>query len=377
MKVLLIFGTRPEAIKLAPVIKELEKRPEFKTKICVTAQHREMLDQVLHLFGIEPDWDLKLMRESQTLFDITASGLRGLEKVLKKEKPDVVLVQGDTTTAFVASLAAYYLKIKIGHVEAGLRTHDKYNPFPEEINRKLVDALCDLWFAPTERAKRNLLQEGVPKGKVFVTGNTVIDALLWMTQQQSAFSSRKKLEMWFKERYGILLDEKRVILVTGHRRESFGKDFEDICHGLKEIAERNEDVQLIYPVHLNPNVREPVYRILGSTENIHLIEPLDYALFVFLMNCAYLILTDSGGIQEEAPSLGKPVLVMRKKTERPEAIEAGTAEIVGTEAENIIKATQQLLDNKSKYEKMAKAVNPYGDGKAAERIVEILSQRIE
>lgn len=372
MKVLLVFGTRPEAIKLAPVIWELKKYPGIIFHVCVTAQHRQMLDQVLKLLGIEPDWDLNLMRENQTLFDITASGLRGLEKVFKNEKPDIVLVQGDTTTAFVASLAAYYLKIKIGHVEAGLRTYDNYNPYPEEINRKLVDALSDLWFAPTERAKRNLLQEGVPKEKIFVTGNTAIDALLWTVQQQSDSATRKRLESYFKEQYGILIDEKRIILVTGHRRESFRKDFESICNGLKKIAEHNKDVQIIYPVHLNPNVKEPVYRILGSTENIHLIEPLDYPHFVFLMSCGYLILTDSGGIQEEAPSLGKPVLVMRKKTERPEAVEAGTAKIVGTDAENIFKTAQELLDNKSEHEKMVKAVNPYGDGKAAGRIVEIL-----
>lgn len=367
MKVLAVLGTRPEAIKLAPVIKELEKHPTTISRVCVTAQHRQMLDQMLGLFEIEPDFDLNLMREDQNLFDITAWGLRSLGRILREEKPDIVLVQGDTTTAFAASLAAYYLKIKIGHVEAGLRTNDKYSPFPEEINRRLVDALSDLWFTPTERARQNLLREGIPEEKVFVTGNTVIDALLLVLGQASRVNSKLALTG-----FGLPTSDSRLILVTGHRRESFGEGFESICNGLKKIAEHNEDVQVIYPVHLNPNVKEPVYRILGETENIHLIEPLEYDRFAYLMNQAYLILTDSGGIQEEAPSLGKPVLVMRNVTERPEGIEAGTAKLVGTEAKTIIEATQQLLDDKSKYEQMAKAVNPYGDGKAAKRIVEIL-----
>lgn len=374
MKVLTIFGTRPEAIKLAPIIKELEKTPEISSRVCVTAQHRQLLDQVLQLFEINPDFDLNLMREDQSLFDITTSILRNLEGVLKEEKPDIVLVHGDTTTAFVASLAAYYFKIKIGHVEAGLRTYDKYNPFPEEINRRLVDVLCDLWLAPTESAKRNLLREGVPGDKIIVTGNTVIDALLWVTKRQAVPAVQEGMKGQLYDKFGISLDERRVILATGHRRESFGEGFENICRGLKKIAEYNPDVQLIYPVHLNPSVREPVFRILGNVANVHLIEPLDYALFVFLMNRAYIILTDSGGIQEEAPSLGKPVLVMRDKTERPEAIEAGTAKLIGTECDRIFTETQRLLDDRSEYEKMAKATNPFGDGRAAERIVQVLQK---
>lgn len=376
MRVLTIFGTRPEAIKLAPVIKELEKHPEVAPRVCVTAQHRQMLDQVLQLFGIEPDLDLDLMRENQSLFDVTARGLHALEGVLREEKPDVVLVQGDTTTAFVASLAAYYLRVKIGHVEAGLRTNDKYSPFPEEINRRLVDALSDLWFAPTKRARQNLLREGIPEERIHVTGNTVIDALLWVIGRQASVKSQKRMERMFADDYGLPTLNSRLILVTGHRRESFGEGFESICKGLKRIAEHNEDVQIVYPVHLNPNVREPVYRILGETENIHLIEPLEYDRFAFLMNQGYLILTDSGGIQEEAPSLGKPVLVMREKTERPEAIEAGTARLIGTDSESIFMETQELLSSRVSYEKMAKAANPFGDGRAAERIVQMLLREI-
>jgi len=372
MKVLTIFGTRPEAIKLAPVIKELEKNPEIVSRICVTAQHRQMLDQVLQLFEINPDFDLDLMREDQSLFDITASILQNLEEVLKEERPDIVLVHGDTTTAFVASLAAYYFKIKIGHVEAGLRTYDKYNPFPEEINRRLVDVLCNLWFSPTKNAKQNLLREGAPDDKIFVTGNTVIDALLWVTKHQASPAVQEAMKRQLYDKFDVSLDARRVILVTGHRRESFGEGFENICQGLKKIAEHNPDIQIIYPVHLNPSVRGPVFRILGDTTNVHLIEPLDYALFVFLMNRAYIILTDSEGIQEEAPSLGKPVLVMREKTERPEAIEAGTAKLIGTDCERIFTETQQLLDDQVEYEKMARATNPFGDGNAAKRIVQVL-----
>lgn len=370
MRVLTVFGTRPEAIKLAPVIKELEKHSEFESRVCVTAQHRQMLDQVLRLFGINPYWDLNLMRENQSLFYVTSSALRSLETVFREAQPDVVLVQGDTTTAFVASLAAYYLKIKVGHVEAGLRTHDKFNPFPEEMNRRLADALSDFLFAPTARAKQNLLREGFPKERVFVTGNTVIDALLWVRRQ------RVEGEGALSQFSQFLDTESRLILVTGHRRESFGEGFEKICRGLKMIAERNPDVRIVYPVHLNPNVKEPVHRILGGVTNVHLIEPLDYAGFVLLMDKAYLILTDSGGIQEEAPSLGKPVLVMREKTERPEAIEAGTARLVGTDSEQIFEETQRLLSDRTEYEKMARAANPFGDGRAAERIVQILLREL-
>ena len=376
MKIITVFGTRPEAIKLAPVIKELERHPGPVSRVCVTAQHREMLDQVLQLFDIKPDWDLNLMRNDQSLFDITARGLRDLQHVLEEEQPDVVLIQGDTTTAFVASMAAFYLKIRIGHVEAGLRTEDKYNPFPEEMNRRLADVLSDLYFAPTSRAADNLTREGIAEDRVFVTGNTVIDALLWMVEKQSTPLSQEELKRLFGEKYGLELNKKRVILVTGHRRESFGKGFENICQGLKLVAERNPDIQIVYPVHMNPNVREPVYRILGGVENVRLIEPLDYAHFVFLMKRAYLILTDSGGIQEEAPSLGKPVLVMREKTERPEAIEAGVAKLVGTESERIFRETQRLLTDETEYERMAHAANPFGDGKAAQRIVQVLLREL-
>lgn len=367
MKILTIFGTRPEAIKLAPLIKELQKHPAVTSRVCVTAQHREMLDQVLQLFNIKCDWDLDLMRKDQSLFGITARALQSLEGILKEERPDIILVQGDTTTAFVASLAAYYLKIKIGHVEAGLRTADKFNPFPEEINRRLADVLSDLWFAPTEKAKENLLQEGFPPGKIFVTGNTVIDALFLILHQESQAKNQLVLSD-----FGLATDDSRLILVTGHRRESFGKGFEQICYGLKKMAEHNKDIQIVYPVHLNPHVKEPVYRILGGVANIHLIEPLDYARFAFLMSQCYLILTDSGGIQEEAPALGKPVLVMRDKTERPEAIEAGTAKLVGTNSERIFLESQKLLDDHSEYKQMAKITNPFGDGRAAERIVNTL-----
>lgn len=373
MKVLIVFGTRPEAIKLAPVILKLKNQnSKFITKICVTAQHREMLDQVLNLFEIEPDYDLNIMKNNQSLFAVTADGLRKLEKVLKKEKPDIILVQGDTTTTFVATLAAYYLKIKIGHIEAGLRTNDKFNPFPEEINRRLTDCLADLYFAPTPKAKENLIKEGVDESKIFVTGNTVIDALLTTIRKQKNKKIQKALEKTFLTKYGISFDYKKLILVTGHRRESFGKDFSNICYGLKKIAINNNDVQIVYPVHLNPNVQRPVKKILNNINNIHLIEPLDYFSFVWLMNQAYLILTDSGGIQEEAPILGKPVLVMRKTTERPEGIKAGTAKLIGVDREKIFSETMKLLRDKNLYQKMAKASNPYGDGKAAQRIVNII-----
>lgn len=376
MKILSVFGTRPEAIKMAPVVKAISGAPmSIDSCICVTAQHRGMLDQVLRLFEIKPDWDLDLMRQDQSLFEITARGIASLEDVFRKESPDMVLVQGDTTTAFIASLAAYYLKVPIGHVEAGLRTNDKYSPFPEELNRRLVDVLCDLRFAPTERAKQNLLHEGIPEESVFVTGNTVIDALIWMVDQQADPSEKERLEDQFRGDYGLRFGEERIILVTGHRRESFGKGFESICRGLKKIAACNSDIDIVYPVHLNPNVQGPVLKILSGSKNVHLIEPLDYERFVFLMKRACLILTDSGGIQEEAPSLGKPVLVMREVTERPEAIESGTAKLVGTDSEAIWKATQTLLDDRGEYECMARVANPFGDGKAAERIVRILEEK--
>jgi UDP-N-acetylglucosamine 2-epimerase (non-hydrolysing) len=372
-KILIVFGTRPEAIKLAPVILQLKNHnSKFKTVICVTAQHRDMLDQVLDIFQIKPDYDLGIMKKNQSLFDVTVNGLKKLESILRKEKPDIILVQGDTTTTFIASLAAYYLKIKIGHIEAGLRTKDKFNPFPEEINRRLTDCIADLYFVHTKQAKENLLREGVAKRKIFVTGNTIIDALLMTVKKQSSKRIQKEIEQRFLLNYGISFDSSKLILVTGHRRESFGKDFENICKGLKKIARDNQDVQIIYPVHLNPHVQKPVRKMLSGIKNVHLIEPLDYFTFVWLMNRAYLILTDSGGIQEEAPSLGKPVLVMRKKTERTEGIVAGTAKLVGTDSKKIYSEAMKLLRNNRLYHKMAKAVNPYGDGKAAERICEYL-----
>ena len=369
MNVLLIFGTRPEAIKLAPVIQELRTRPETKPVVCVTAQHRHMLDQALALFKIQPHYDLNIMQANQSLFDITEQGLSNIETVLRNERPDLVLVQGDTTSAFVGALASFYQKIPVGHVEAGLRTYNKYSPFPEEMNRVLIDRLADFCFVPTEKARQNLLSEGVAKEGIFVTGNTVVDALLWAVQRLPS-SIPPELEPLLGR--GSKLSNHRLILVTGHRRESFGDGLENICRALCEIIKRNSDVEMIYPVHLNPNVREPIFRILGNVPRIHLTEPLGYLPFVQLMSLAYLILTDSGGIQEEAPALGTPVLVMRNVTERPEGIEAGTARLVGTKVASIVDAAQQLLDDEHEYEQMAKSVNPYGDGKAAERIVDIL-----
>jgi len=369
VNVLLIFGTRPEAIKLAPVIQELRTHAGIKPVVCVTGQHREMLDQVLSLFKIQPDYDLNIMRANQSLFDITRQALSKMEMVLKDERPDLVLVQGDTTTAFVGALASFYQKIPVGHVEAGLRTYNKYSPFPEEMDRVLIDHLADLCFVPTKRAQQNLLREGVAKEGIFVTGNTVIDALLWVMQRLPS-SIPQELEPLLGS--GSQLSRRRLILVTGHRRENFRQGLENICRALCEIVKRNNDVEIVYSVHLNPNIREPVFRILRNVPRIHLIEPLGYLPFVQLMRLAYLILTDSGGIQEEAPTLGKPVLVMRNVTERPEGIKAGAARLVGTNVTAIVEATQQLLDDEQEYEQMAKAVNPYGDGKTAKRIVDIL-----
>jgi len=371
-KILVVLGTRPEAIKLAPVIIKLkENDSKFKPVVCSTGQHREMLEQVLNVFDINPDYELGIMKPGQSLFDVTVNGLRKIEEVLNEVGPDFLIVQGDTTTSFMASLAAYYLKIKVGHVEAGLRSGDKYNPFPEEINRKLTDCMTDFFFAPTEGAKDNLLREGFDEGKIFVTGNTVVDALLITLEKQKDNEIQEIMEGRLREICGFSLDNDRIILVTGHRRESFGRDFESICLGLKKIAENN-NVKIIYPVHLNPNVKEPAKKILGSNKNIYLIEPLDYFTFVWLMSKAYLILTDSGGIQEEASALAKPVLVMRKKTERPEGIEAGTAKLVGVESEDIYGEARKLLEDEELYNSMAVAKNPYGDGKASERIVKIL-----
>lgn len=372
-KILVVLGTRPEAIKLAPVIMKLkENNSKFKPVVCSTGQHREMLEQVLNVFDINPDYELGIMKPGQSLFDVTVNGLRKIEKIMKEVEPEFVIVQGDTTTAFLASLAAYYLRIKVGHVEAGLRSGDKFNPFPEEINRKLTDCMSDFFFVPTQKAKESLIQEGFGAENIFLTGNTVIDALLMTVERQKDGRIQEQMEGKLWDLYKISLDESRMILVTGHRRESFGKDFESICLGLQKIAESNRNVQIIYPVHLNPNVKEPAKKILGSNQKIHLIDPLDYFTFVWLMSKAYLILTDSGGIQEEAPALGKPVLVMRKKTERQEGVEAGTAKLVGVDGNNIFKETIKLLENKELYNSMADAKNPYGDGKASERIVNIL-----
>ncbi len=373
IKVLIVFGTRPETIKLAPVINELKAHPNiFNTKICVTAQHRQMLDQVLEIFDITPDYDLKIMKDNQSLFDVTADCLKKIEPILKKEKPDIILVQGDTTTCFIASLAAYYLKIKIGHIEAGLRTIDKFNPFPEEMNRRLTDHLADLHFAPTQTARENLLKEGIHPSKIHVTGNTVIDALLFTIEKQKDKRIQKELSKALLKRYNISFDTNKFILVTGHRRESFGPEFQNICNGLKRIALHHPQITIIYPVHLNPNVQKPVKKILSGLDNIHLLEPLDYFTFVYLMSRAHIILTDSGGIQEEAPSLGKPVLVMRKKTERPEGIKAGSAKLIGTSTESIFVQATNLLENESLYKRMSSKANPYGDGKASHRIVDIL-----
>lgn len=383
-KVLTVFGTRPEAIKMAPVIKEIEQQSGMQGIVCVTAQHREMLDQVLKIFDISSNYDLDIMRPNQDLFDITANALFGLKDVLKKEQPDLVLVQGDTTTAFVAGLAAYYLKIPVGHIEAGLRTYNKYSPFPEEKNRHLLSTLADFHFAPTEWSKSNLLREGVPSERIWVTGNTVIDALLTVFRSYNTEIRRNVFKKYFRAKWNLTLstnintatNHSKLILVTGHRRENFGERFENICLALKEIAKKRSDVMIVYPVHLNPNVQQPVKSILNGVSNIYLIEPLEYETFVFLMNSAYLILTDSGGIQEEAPSLGKPVLVMRDTTERPEGIDAGTVKLVGTDKNRIISETMELLDNPLIYKKMSKSNNPYGDGKAAGRIVDILLKKI-
>ena len=365
MKILSIFGTRPEAIKMAPVVKALEAENSIEHAVCVTAQHRDMLDQVLTLFDIKPEFDLDIMAKNQDLMHITTTALQGLERVLNEYQPDRVLVHGDTTTSFVAALAAFYQKISVGHVEAGLRTGDNYAPWPEEMNRRLTDTITDLHFAPTKSAEQNLLTSGAPQAGIIVTGNTVIDALLQICER---LDSDTAINDQAASDVPELDKTKQLILVTGHRRENFGDGFERICRALAQVAAR-EDVQIIYPVHLNPNVQEPVNRLLGSLANVQLIEPLDYLPFVYLMKAAHLVITDSGGIQEEAPSLGKPVLVMRDVTERPEAVEAGTVKLVGTDEGKIVEETLALLDNQDHYRTMSQAHNPYGDGKASERIV--------
>lgn len=369
-RVLCVFGTRPEAIKMAPVVAELRRFPaSFESRVCVTGQHRQMLDQVLELFQLRPEYDLQLMEKHQSLAKLTCGVLKGLGPVVKEFRPDLVLVHGDTTTTFAASLAAFYEKVAVGHVEAGLRTGNIYSPWPEEINRRLTSAIAQFQFAPTEQAKRNLIGEGVSERSIFVTGNTVIDALLNVSERIRADS---KLRMTMERRFSFLRPGTRLILVTGHRRESFGLGFESICQALKTVAERDHEVEIVYPVHLNPSVREPVRRLLSGVRGIHLIEPLEYIPFVYLMDRAYLILTDSGGVQEEAPSLGKPVLVMRDLTERPEAVNAGTVKLVGTDAGRICAGVFELLTNPRAYDSMRKAHNPYGDGKSASRIVTAL-----
>lgn len=368
MKVLQVFGTRPEAIKMAPVVHALNRAEGIKNIVCVTAQHRGMLDQVLDFFSIKPDYDLDLMKAGQSLADVTACILTDLTKVLEKEKPDLVLVHGDTNTTLSASLAAFYQKIPVGHVEAGLRTGDIFSPWPEEANRKLTSTLASLHFAPTEMAKNNLLTECVDKSKIFVTGNTVVDGLFLAIDMLKKDGAKQKT---FKEQFSFLNPDKKLILVTGHRRENFGGGFENICAALGELASRN-DCEILYPVHLNPNVKGPVYEYLNDKKNVHLIEPQDYPAFVYLMGRSHLILTDSGGIQEEAPSLGKPVLVMRNTTERPEAVDAGTVKLVGTDKEKIITEVVNLLDNSSAYDDMSRAHNPYGDGTAAIKIRDII-----
>ena len=371
-RILFVFGTRPEAIKMAPVISVFKKdNTNFETLVAVTAQHREMLDQVLEVFEIVPDYDLDLMSSNQTLEKLTGKILNGISNLLEKINPDLIFVQGDTTTTFAASLAAFYRKIPIAHVEAGLRTNNKYSPFPEEINRRITSAIASYHFPPTDQAAQNLLNEGVDKDNIEMTGNTVIDALLSVST--TIDSDSVGYEKYFLFEHDISFNDQKTILVTGHRRESFGQGFEDICNAIKQISENNS-IQVIYPVHLNPNIQDPVQRILSGLSNVYLIPPQDYLPFIFLMKKACIILTDSGGVQEEAPALGKPVLVLRNNTERPEGVDAGTAILVGTETNSIINIVQKLLNNKNEYEKIAKKVNPYGDGSASTIIYNVIKR---
>ncbi len=366
-KILFVLGTRPEAIKLAPLIIEAKKNPAFKVGVCSTGQHKEMVSQIFDFFKIKENYNLSIMRPNQTIGHITSTILNKLPDVIEKSRPEILIVHGDTTTSFTAALCAYYARIKVAHVEAGLRTWDKYSPFPEEINRKLTGSISDFHFAPTKLALSNLIKEGVPKENISVTGNTVIDAL---------FLAKNKLEndKYVSKQFDQLILSKRIVLITGHRRENFGDGFLNICKAIRNLAIKYKEVQFIYPVHLNPNVQKPVYEILNNDSNIHLIPPVDYKEFVFLMSKSYLILSDSGGVQEEAPSLGKPILVMRDTTERPEALNAGTAKLVGTNPNEIEKNVSILLENRDEYKKMSSAKNPYGDGLASKRILEILEQ---
>ncbi|WP_317920891.1 non-hydrolyzing UDP-N-acetylglucosamine 2-epimerase [Tepidimicrobium xylanilyticum] len=364
MRVMTVFGTRPEGIKMAPIIKVMENTSEIENIICITAQHRQMLDQVLNLFQIEPDYDLNIFKPGQSLTEITVRALEGLEEVIIKVKPHVLLVQGDTSTVFAGALAAFYQKVKIGHVEAGLRSGNLYSPYPEEANRKLTGILADYHFAPTKTNRDNLLKEGYPGDRIFITGNTVIDALQYAIKKDYVFNLPLLNQLDY--------NNKKIILLTSHRRENIGKPMENIFSAINEIALKYEDVEIVFPIHLNPKVREIANRIFDGNPRVHLIEPLDYEPFTNLMAKSYLVVTDSGGLQEEAPSLGKPVLVVRRETERPEGIEAGTAKLVGTDFENIFNEMDILIRDKREYEKMANAVNPYGDGKASERIVDII-----
>ena len=373
-KVLIVFGTRPEAIKMAPLVKAFQNSTDaFETKVCVTAQHREMLDQVLDLFEITPDYDLDIMKPGQDLYDVTSNVLLGMKPVLTDFKPDVVFVHGDTSTTFAAALASFYQQIQVAHIEAGLRTGDIYSPWPEEANRQLTTQITAYHFAPTSTSRENLLKENVNERSIEVTGNTVIDALFLALEK---IKSNKQLETDIIKHLAILdyklQDDKKIILVTGHRRENHGQGFINICTALKEIALSNPDIDIVYPVHLNPNVQKPVKELLSGIDNVYLIEPLQYEQFIYMMDKSYFIITDSGGVQEEAPSLGKPVLVMRDTTERPEALDAGTVKLVGTDTELIIKEAQMLIDNKDAYEKMSKASNPYGDGQACEKVITFL-----
>ncbi|MCX7714504.1 MAG: UDP-N-acetylglucosamine 2-epimerase (non-hydrolyzing) [Clostridia bacterium] len=364
IKVMTVFGTRPEAIKMAPLALELQKHPEIDSKVCVTAQHREMLDQVLDIFKITPDYDLDIMKDRQTLIGITTRVLEGLDEVIRKAKPDIVLVHGDTSTTFAGSLAAFYNQVKVGHVEAGLRTYDKYSPFPEEMNRKLTGAIADLHFAPTVQNKNNLLREGILEENIFITGNTVIDALKTTVRKDYKFSDDTLNQLDFSKR--------KVIIVTAHRRENLGEPLENICEALKYIVTTYSDVELVYPVHLNPAVRETVFKILGGLDRVHLIDPITVDELHNAMDRCFMVMTDSGGLQEEAPALAKPVLVLRKETERPEAVAAGTVKIAGIDKDNIICMASELLGNKDSYNLMAHAANPYGDGEASARITEAI-----
>lgn len=367
-KLLFVFGTRPEAIKMAPLIFACKKNKAFEVKICLTGQHKEMLNQVLQFFQIEGDYNLELMQPDQTLFDITARGLVLIQKVLEDFSPDLVLVQGDTTSAFIGALAGFYKKIKVAHIEAGLRSHNKYSPFPEEINRKMISSLADFHFTPTKKATENLHQEGITQN-LFTVGNTVIDALIWGVEKVRGNAG-------YAESFSYLNFSKKIILITGHRRESFGAPFENICEALSTLADKYPDLQLVYPVHLNPNIQTIVKEKIGDKKNIYLIAPLEYPQLIWLMDKCDFVITDSGGIQEEAPTLGKPVLVIRDVTEREEGVQAGTAIVVGTDKEKILSESIRLLEDQAHYEKMAKAVNPYGDGKTSEQIVSILSNRL-